>query len=101
MTPMINPTPTTCMAMSFGIPDREHAMGIRSREPPATPDAPHAARVRITGNAKDAAKATLLYCVFCSSGYYQYAQLQIRIQMIFPEHNYIKCLSVILRIFHA
>ena len=46
------------MAMSFGIPDREHAMGIRSREPPATPDAPHAARVRITGNAKDAAKAT-------------------------------------------
>ena len=45
---MINPTPTTCIATSFGIPNREHAMGIRSRDPPATPDAPHADRVAST-----------------------------------------------------
>ena len=31
-----------CMEMSSEIPNREHAIGIRSRDPPATPDAPHA-----------------------------------------------------------
>ena len=39
---MMNPTATTCMEMSSEIPNREHAIGIRSRDPPATPDAPHA-----------------------------------------------------------
>ena len=47
-TPMMKPTPTTCMAISLGIPNREQAMGISRREPPATPDAPQAARVAIT-----------------------------------------------------
>ena len=45
---MMKPTPTTCMAISLGIPNREQAMGISRREPPATPDAPQAARVAIT-----------------------------------------------------
>ena len=30
------------MAMSFGIPNKEHASGIRSSDPPAIPEAPHA-----------------------------------------------------------
>ena len=42
---MINPTPTTCMAISLEIPKREHATGINRREPPAIPDAPHAESV--------------------------------------------------------
>ena len=39
---MINPTPTTCIATSLGIPKSEQARGIRRSEPPATPDAPQA-----------------------------------------------------------
>ena len=39
---MINPTPTTCMEISLGIPNRLQASGIRSRDPPATPEAPAA-----------------------------------------------------------
>ena len=42
ITPTINPTPTTCIAMSFGIPNKLHARGTNNNEPPATPDAPHA-----------------------------------------------------------
>ena len=37
---MINPTPTACMATSFGTPKRLQAIGIRRRDPPATPEAP-------------------------------------------------------------
>ena len=44
MTPMMKPTPTTCMAMSLEMPNREQAMGMSSSEPPATPDALHAGR---------------------------------------------------------
>ena len=40
----MNPIPTTAHAISDGMPKREHAIGIRSRDPPATPDAPHAPR---------------------------------------------------------
>ena len=39
---MMNPTPTTCIAISFEIPNKEHARGINSKDPPATPEAPHA-----------------------------------------------------------
>ena len=42
MTPMMKPTPTTCMAMSFGMLNRLQANGIKSKDPPATPDAPAA-----------------------------------------------------------
>ena len=38
-------TPTICMAISLEIPNNEHAIGISNRDPPATPDAPQAARV--------------------------------------------------------
>ena len=41
-TPMMKPTATTCMAMSLSMPNSEHASGIRSREPPGTPEAPAA-----------------------------------------------------------
>ena len=34
--------PTTCMEMSPGIPNRLHARGIKSRDPPATPEDPAA-----------------------------------------------------------
>ena len=39
---MIKPTPTTCMAISFGIPNKLHARGISNSDPPATPEAPQA-----------------------------------------------------------
>ena len=42
MTPITKPMPTTCIAMSLPMPNSEQASGIRSSEPPATPDAPHA-----------------------------------------------------------
>ena len=45
---MINPTATTCMAISSEIPNREHASGISRRDPPATPEAPHADRAAST-----------------------------------------------------
>lgn len=48
MTPMMKPTATTCIAISLLIPNKEHAIGIRSKEPPATPDAPQAANVAST-----------------------------------------------------
>ena len=41
-TPIIKPTATVCMAISLLIPKSEHAIGIRSNEPPATPDDPQA-----------------------------------------------------------
>ena len=44
ITPMMKPTPTTCMEMLSEIPKREQAMGMSSREPPVTPEAPQAAR---------------------------------------------------------
>ena len=50
MTPMINPTPTTCMAISLEMPNSEQAIGISSSEPPATPDAPHAPRADINAS---------------------------------------------------
>lgn len=39
---MMKPTATTCIAISFGIPNKLQARGINSKEPPATPDAPQA-----------------------------------------------------------
>ena len=58
ITPIINPIPTTCIAISFEIPNKLQAKGINSNEPPATPEAPQAAmaanRLRINFEAKDA-----------------------------------------------
>ena len=34
-----------CKAMSEGIPNSEHAIGMRSNDPPATPEEPAAAKV--------------------------------------------------------
>ena len=45
---MMNPTPTTCIAGSAGIPNSEHAIGISRSDPPATPEVPQAARVLST-----------------------------------------------------
>ena len=39
------PTPTIAMAVSCGMPKSEQAIGISSREPPATPEVPQAASV--------------------------------------------------------
>ena len=39
---MIKPIPTTCIAISFGIPKIEQARGINIKEPPATPEDPQA-----------------------------------------------------------
>ena len=57
-TPMMKPMPTTCMAMSLGMPNRLHAMGISSREPPATPEEPQAAMEATTLSRKAVGKST-------------------------------------------
>ncbi len=61
---MINPTATTCIAISFEIPKREQARGMSSREPPATPDAPQAASaatmLRISAEGKSTDTPTVL-----------------------------------------
>ena len=44
----MKPTPTTCMAMSLWMPKLEQATGMRSSEPPATPEAPQAPMVEMT-----------------------------------------------------
>ena len=38
----MNPIPTTCIAISLDIPNKLQANGISSKDPPATPEAPHA-----------------------------------------------------------
>ena len=53
ITPTINPTPTTCIATSFGIPNKLHASGINNNDPPATPDAPQA----LTADSNESNKA--------------------------------------------
>ena len=42
---MIKPTPTTCMAISFPMPNDAQATGMSISEPPATPEAPQAPTV--------------------------------------------------------
>ena len=37
---MMKPMATTCMATSLLMPNSEHASGMSSSDPPATPDAP-------------------------------------------------------------
>src|SRR5690606_19336458 len=59
-TPMMKPTATTCMAMSLPMPNRLHASGISSKEPPATPEAPQALMVATTESST--AVATISAC---------------------------------------
>lgn len=59
-TPIIKPTPTTCMAMSFDIPNKPHASGINNKEPPATPDAPHAQTAATILSSKAVGISTLI-----------------------------------------
>ena len=47
---MTKPTPTTCIAISLEIPKEAQTTGIRSKEPPATPEAPQAPTVAIKDN---------------------------------------------------
>ena len=47
ITPMIKPTATACIATSLPILRNEQAMGMSNSDPPATPDAPQAAKVAI------------------------------------------------------
>lgn len=57
-TPIINPTPTTCIAISFEIPNKLHATGINNNDPPVTPEAPHAATVDNTLSTNAVKKST-------------------------------------------
>ena len=59
----MKPTATTCMATSLSIPNRLHANGISSNEPPATPDAPHALTVATRLSSRAVAKSTVMPCV--------------------------------------
>ena len=58
ITPMTNPTPTTCMAISFEIPKRLQATGMRRSEPPAIPEAPQAEIAATILSTKAVAKST-------------------------------------------
>jgi len=57
-TPMMKPTPTTCIAISLSIPKLEQATGIKRSEPPATPDAPHAPTVEMIHKSKAVGMST-------------------------------------------
>ena len=57
---MINPTPTTCIAISLLIPKEAHATGINNKEPPATPDAPHAPTVETKQSSNAVGKSTAI-----------------------------------------
>ena len=63
----MNPTPTTCIAMSFPIPKSEHAIGINNNEPPATPEAPHAPNVAITHKISADGMSTEMPSVFAAA----------------------------------
>ena len=52
ITLIMNPTATTCMETSRGIPNREQASGINNRLPDGTPLAPQADRAAITHNSR-------------------------------------------------
>ena len=45
---IMNPTATTCIETSGLMPNIEQAIGISNKDPPTTPDAPHAANVETT-----------------------------------------------------
>ncbi len=55
---MMKPTPTTCMEMSLEIPKDAQATGISSREPPATPEAPHAPTVETMQSSSAVGRST-------------------------------------------
>lgn len=57
-TPIIKPTPTTCIAISLEIPNKLHATGIYNNDPPVTPDAPQAAIVDNTLSTNAVRKST-------------------------------------------
>ena len=76
MTPMMKPMPTTCMAMSLEMPNRLQAMGISSREPPATPEAPQAARVETKLSSRAVGKSTDTPTVLAAA--------RVRTEMVIP-----------------
>ena len=59
-TPMMKPTPTTCMAISLEIPKRLQAIGMSSRDPPATPEAPQAPMAERTLSKRAVGKSTAI-----------------------------------------
>ena len=63
ITPTMNPTPTTCIATSFGIPKRLQASGIRRSDPPATPEAPAALAAERTHRISAVGKSTWISSV--------------------------------------
>ena len=56
----MKPIPTACIAKSEPMPNKEQAIGINSKLPPATPEAPQAANVDKTLKIKAVAKSTLI-----------------------------------------
>lgn len=58
---------TTCIEISELIPNKPQATGINSKEPPATPDAPHAETVAKTDNTNIVVKSTEIPKVFTAA----------------------------------
>ena len=63
----MKPTPTTCIATSFEIPNKLHATGINKSEPPVTPEAPHADTAATTLNKNAVGKSTVIPKVFTAA----------------------------------
>src|SRR5690606_4012065 len=61
------PIATTCIATSEEMPNRPHATGISSSEPPATPEAPHADTAATTDRIIMVVKSTLIPRVFTAA----------------------------------
>ena len=64
ITPIMKPTPTTCIAISDGTPNKLHAIGISNKEPPATPDAPAALSAASTQRMRAVPKSTSIPTVY-------------------------------------
>jgi len=58
---------TTCIAISFGIPNKLAARGISNSEPPATPQAPQALIVANTLRSNDVAISTSMPSVLIAA----------------------------------
>ena len=57
---MMKPMATTCMATSLLMPNRLHASGMSSSEPPATPEAPQAQTAATTHSSKAVGTSTAM-----------------------------------------
>ena len=67
MTPTIKPTPTTCIAMSLGIPNREQASGNQKQRSASNAEAPQALTAAKTQRITAVPKSTVCPSVWVAA----------------------------------